>query len=113
MLMTTSSIEKLKPWDKYGKGSRSQGQDRLSWKLLQPGWGGELADDEFQFILSRLQSDEALSFWWGFRPRTKRRPIEGIKAVAMWGDPEVRARNVKLVRPHQYPVATQLALPWG
>jgi hypothetical protein len=113
MTTTLPSPPKDRPWDKYGKESRGQRQDRLCWKLLEPGWGGELTDDELQFILSRLQSDEALSFWWGFRPRTKRRPLEGIKAVAMWGDPEVRARNVKLVRPHQYPIATQMALPWG
>jgi hypothetical protein len=93
-----------KPWHRYRK--------EKGWKLLEPGWGGSLDDDEVQFILSRLQADEALSYWWGFRPRTKRRPVEGIKAVAMWGDPDVRARNVKLVRPHQYPVATQIAFPW-
>jgi hypothetical protein len=98
----------VKPWHKYrGKTGK------LSSKLLEPGWGGQLADDEVEFILSRLLSDPQLAYWWGFRPQTKRRSLEAIKAVAMWGSPDIRAENVKLVRPHQQPVATQMALPWG
>ena len=94
-----------KPWHRYRKDKK--------WKLLQPGWGGQLSDDEVDFILTKLQADPVLSYWWGFRPKTKRRPIEAIKAVAMWGDPEVRSANVKLVRKHAIPVAVQIALPWG
>jgi hypothetical protein len=94
-----------KPWHRYRKEKR--------WKLLQPGWGGQLDDSELEFILSKLQADPMLSYWWGFRPGVKRRPLEAIKAVAMSGDPVVRSHNVMLVRPHQRPVATQMALPWG
>lgn len=102
---TPSRPQQDRPWHKYRK--------EKGWKLLEPGWGGQLADEEVAFILSKLQGDDALSYWWGFRPQTKRRPAEAIKAVAMWGDPAVRSVNVKLVRPHQRPVAVQMALPWG
>jgi hypothetical protein len=94
-----------KPWHRYRKEKR--------WKLLQPGWGGQLDESELEFILSKLQADPMLSYWWGFRPRAKRRPLEAIKAVAMSGDPAVRSHNVVLVRAHQRPVASQMALPWG
>ena len=102
-----------RPWEAYRSEGSEHGQDRLHHKLLQPGWGGQLSDDELDFILTKLQADPALSYWWGFRPQTKRRPIEAIKTVAMWGSPDIRSENVKLVRPHQGPVATQMALPWG
>jgi hypothetical protein len=97
-----------RPWHKHQDKT-----GKFPWKLLVPGWGGELTDGELQFILSKLLSDPQLAYWWGFRGATKRRPLEAIKAVAMWGSPDVRSENVKLVRPHQHPVATQMALPWG
>jgi hypothetical protein len=102
-----------KPWDAYRRESSGEGQGRLHHKLLQPGWGGTLDDTELQFVLSKLQADPVLSYWWGFRPQTKRRPIDAIKAVALHGNSEVRGDNVKLVRKHGTPVATQMALPWG
>jgi hypothetical protein len=97
-----------KPWHKYqGKAGN------LPWKLLEPGWGGSLDDDELQFILSKLQADPMLAYWWGFRGATKRRSIDAIKAVAMHGNPYVRGDNVKLVRKHGAPAAKQMAFPWG
>jgi hypothetical protein len=105
--------QKDRPWDAYRSEGSEHGQDRLRYKLLQPGWAGQLSDDEVHFILTKLLFDRVLSYWWGFRPQTKRRPLEAIKAVAAWGSPDVRSENVKLVRPHQHPVAPQMALPWG
>jgi hypothetical protein len=104
-MTTTKPQQAVKPWHKYRK--------EKNWKLLEPGWAGTLDDDELQFILNKLQADPVLSYWWGFRPQTKRRPIEAIKAVAMRGSPGVRSENVRLVRSHQRPVAMQMALPWG
>jgi hypothetical protein len=82
-----------RPWDAY----RREG---CCWQLLIPGWAGSLDDEELAYILHKLQEDDALSFWWGFRPGTKRRPIEAIKAVAMHGSPEVRGNNIRLARGH-------------
>jgi hypothetical protein len=105
MTTVTAKSQPSRPWHKYRK--------EKNWNLLEPGWAGTLDDDEIQFILNKLQADSVLSYWWGFRPQTKRRPLEAIKAVAMWGSSDVRSENVRLVRLHQHPVATQMALPWG
>ena len=99
------TVNNDKPWHRY--------RHEPNWKVLEPGWGGQLDDRELEFILSKLQTDETLSYWWGFRPKTKRRPVEAIKAVAMSGDPAVRSHSVKLVRPHQHPIAAQMAFPWA
>jgi hypothetical protein len=104
----TTKPQQSRPWQKYRDKT-----GKIPWKICQPGWGGELTEEEVQFLLSRLLSDPQLAFWWGFRPQTKRRPVEAIKAVAMWGHPDVRGDNVKLVRKNGTPVATQMALPWG
>ena len=108
-----TATQQAKPWDRYEKDSSGPGQAQLQWKLLQPGWGGELTEGEIQFILSKLLVDPTLAYWWGFRPGTKRRPVDAIKAVAMQGNPEVRGDNVKLVRKHRTPAAKQMPLPWG
>jgi hypothetical protein len=97
-----------KPWEAYRREPSAlrqaqEGQGRLYFKLLEPGWGGYLDDAEVDFILSKLRVDPALAYWWGFRGATRRRPVGAIKSVAMWGNPEVRADNVKLVRSRQRP----------
>jgi hypothetical protein len=106
-------IDEEKPWGKYRKEPVGPGRSQLYWKVLVPGWGGQLSDCELEFIQAALQADPMLSYWWGFRLRARRRPIEAIKSVSMRGSPDVRAHNVKLVRPHQCPVAAQMALPWA
>lgn len=67
-------------------------------RLLKPGWGGELAPDEFDFIVEELLQDKKLSFFWGFQPRKKRRAEWAVRQVAMWGDPEHRGINMALAR---------------
>ena len=67
-------------------------------RLLTPGWGGELAPDEFEYILSELLRDKKLAFAWGFRPGARRRAEWAIRAVAEWGDPDRRTTNMQLAR---------------
>ena len=67
-------------------------------RLLKPGWPGELAPEEFDFILKELLQDKKLSFTWGFQPGKKRRPEWAVRQVAMWGDPEYRRTNMNLAR---------------
>jgi hypothetical protein len=69
-----------------------------NWKLLEPGWAGTLDDDELTFIQVHLKSDDKLSFAWGFRPGQKMRSEAAIRRIAMHGDPNSRATNVKLAR---------------
>ena len=67
-------------------------------RLLEPGWAGELAPDELEFLQSDLAKDKKLAFRWGFRPGTKRRPEWAIRQVALSGDPGSRSPNVDLAR---------------
>jgi hypothetical protein len=79
-----------KPWHAY--------RSEPNWKLLEPGWAGCLDDDELAYIQDRLKTDDALSYWWGFRPGQRTRSAEAIRRIAMRGDSEIRANNVKLAR---------------
>jgi hypothetical protein len=79
-----------KPWHRYRK--------EKGWKLLQPGWGGFLDDDELRYIQEKLKVDPSLSFTWGFRPGQKTRSESAIRRVAVHGDSDCRATNVKLAR---------------
>ena len=67
-------------------------------RMLEPGWAGELAPDELEFVQAELHRDKKLAFKWGFRPGAKRRPEWAIRQVAMWGDPDSRTTNVALAR---------------
>jgi hypothetical protein len=67
-------------------------------KLYEPGWAGELTDDEVERLQQALMNDTALAYWWGFRPGMKRRAEAAIRRVAMHGSDEVRSVNVQLVR---------------
>jgi hypothetical protein len=79
-----------RPWDRY-KGEKD-------WKDLIPGFAGGLDDEQLQRIQTALVNDDSLSFWWGYRPSTKRRTEASIRKVAMMGSDEVRYVNARLVR---------------
>lgn len=66
--------------------------------LLNPGWAGEVADDEMDFIKGRLLTDKRLARPWGFRPGAKLRPDRAIRAVAMDGDLDNVGGNGRLAR---------------
>jgi hypothetical protein len=67
-------------------------------KIYEPGWAGTLGDAEVELLQQALMNDDQLSYWWGFRPRLKRRAGAAIERVAMHGDPENRSHNSRLVR---------------
>jgi hypothetical protein len=79
-----------KPWD------RSKGEK--DWKDLIPGYAGYLDDEQVERIQDVLHNDDALSYWWGWKPGMRRRATLAIRRVAMHGDPENRSHNVRLVR---------------
>jgi hypothetical protein len=81
-----------KPWRLYKKpdGTRD--------KLYEPGYIGTPTDEEIEQLQEALYKDDALSYWWGFRPRMKRRPEAALRRVMMHGDPDNRSHNVSLVR---------------
>ena len=73
----------------------------LDYRLLEPGWAGDLGDDELAYIQQELQRDKKLAYQWGFAPAQKTRPAEAIRRVAMDGDPDHRSINVPLARPRK------------
>lgn len=79
-----------RPWHAY--------RALANWKLLEPGWTGQLDDDELAFVQEKLRNDDALSAWWGFRPGAKRRAVEAIRRVARDGDPDNQTFNRGLAR---------------
>ena len=68
------------------------------YRLLVPGFAGELAQAEFDFVQDQLIRDKDLAKLWGFRPSTKRRPETAIRALAVAGDPSSSRVNAKLAR---------------
>ncbi len=85
-------VEKEKPWQAY------TGDTGNNYLLLEPGWGGQLGDDELGYILEHLTADAALAAWWGFRPKAKRRPHDAINRVAEHGDADDQSHNRRLAR---------------
>ena len=82
-----------KPWMVYKKSDGSRD------KLYEPGWAGTLDDDEVERLQQALAADKDLAYWWGWRPAgMKRRAVAAIERVAMYGDPDNRSHDVKLVR---------------
>lgn len=70
-------------------------------RLLEPGWAGQLTDEEVVYIQFHLMRDGKLAYRWGFRPAQQSRPEEAIRRVAMDGDPDTRRVNVALARPRK------------
>lgn len=67
-------------------------------RILEPGFAGELAPDEFEYIVKELLRDKKLSFAWGFQPGKKRRAEWAVRSVAEFGDPDNRKTNMGLAR---------------
>jgi hypothetical protein len=98
MATTLPTLQRDKPWFKYRTEASGTGQGLLRWKLLEPGWGGSLGDDELALIVKHLEQDAALRLWWGMKPSWRRIPEEVVKRVAMEGDPDDQAVNRRLAR---------------
>ena len=79
-------------------------------RLLEPGWPGELADDELAYTQGELLACKKLSYLWGFAPSQKTRPLEAIRRVAMDGDPERRSINILLARPRRAKAGIEVAV---
>jgi hypothetical protein len=89
------SAKTPRPWEKC----RGEPKGRL----LEPGYAGSLDDDELAYIQGKLKADPDLAYWWGWRPGQKSRAEAAIRRVAMYGDPDCRAANIKLARSRPKP----------
>lgn len=71
--------------------------------LLFPGYGGWLADDEFEWVVGHLRKDPALRRNWGLLGRERTQyPLWLVQVISMWGDPEFNTRNSRLVALGRY-----------
>ena len=68
-------------------------------RLLEPGWAGQIDDEELDFIRDTLFQDSKPARLWGFRPSQKTRADEAIRRVALDGDPKRTVLNRELARP--------------
>ena len=68
------------------------------YRLLVPGWAGELSPDEYDYLQGELSTDNKLAYNWGFAPSKKRRPDWAVRQVALAGNPNSRTENLALVR---------------
>ena len=79
-------------------------------RLLEPGWAGELAEDELAYVQRELLADKKVAHQWGFAPKQKTRPLEAIRRVAIAGDPERRSVNILLARPRRAKAGVEMAV---
>ncbi len=70
----------------------------LNHKLVEPGWAGELTEEELAYTQPQLFEKPELAKLWGFRPGMKTRSEQAIRRVALHGDPENRSLNRQLAR---------------
>jgi len=65
-----------------------QEQYCYDFRILEPGYAGELTPSEFKYLKSELQRSASLRRKWGFRPSAKRLNEKRIRAVARDGLPK-------------------------
>jgi len=97
-LLKTSPLDPGPRESQEGSNPLDRGPDA---RLLEPGWAGDLSDEELTFIQQALLKDARLSRTWGFRPSQKTRNEQAIRRVGMDGDPENIAHNRRLARPRR------------
>ena len=86
-------------WVEMGKSlTKIDKKSVRDYRLLEPGWAGELEDDQVAYIRSALHDDPDLAYKWGFKRSTKRFNDDVIRRVAERGDADHRTVNVHLVK---------------
>ena len=58
-------------------------------KLLEPGWAGELSNEEYDYIKENLKANPKLKTRWGFVVGRRKLSEERIRGVAMNGTPAI------------------------
>ena len=86
-------------WVAMGKSLKKiEKKNVKDYRLLEPGWAGELEDDQVAYIRTALHDDPDLAYKWGFKRRTKRFTDDLIRLIAEKGDADHRMVNVQLVK---------------
>ena len=61
-------------------------------KLLEPGWAGELNNEEYNYIRENLKANPHLKTRWGFVVGRRKLSEERIRDVALNGTPGFQER---------------------
>jgi hypothetical protein len=86
-------------WENMGKSLKKlTKKSARDYRLLEPGWAGELEDDQVAYIRTALHDDPDLAYQWGFKRSAKRFSSDVIRRVALKGDANHRMINVHLVK---------------
>jgi hypothetical protein len=86
-------------WADLGKSLKKLNKKNIrDYRLLEPGWAGELEDDQVAYIRNALHDDPDLAYQWGFKRSSKRFPSDIIRRIAKRGDADHRTVNVHLVK---------------
>jgi len=70
-------------------------------RCLEPGYAGDLEDEQVDFIRRHLRKSMRLAAWWGFTKKP-RRASDTIRRIAMDGDPDDITWNRKLAKGARY-----------
>ena len=85
-------------WADMGKSLKKLNKKNIrDYRLLEPGWAGELEDDQVAYIRAALHDDPDLAYQWGFKRSSKRFPSDFIRRIAKRGDANHRTVNMHLV----------------
>ena len=64
---------------------------------LEPGYAGEVDDDQVEYIRRHLRKSMNLAKWWGFSKKPKR-ATESIRRIALHGDSDDVIHNRQLAK---------------
>ena len=70
----------------------------MDYRLLEPGWAGELDDEQIAYIRNALYNDPDLAYQWGFRRASKNFSDDMLRRIAARGDAKHRMINAHLVK---------------
>jgi hypothetical protein len=86
-------------WTDLGQSLKKLNKKNIrDYRLLEPGWAGELEDDQVAYIRAALHDDPDLAYEWGFKRSSKRFPTDIIRRIAKRGDADHRTVNMHLVK---------------
>jgi hypothetical protein len=86
-------------WENMGESLKKLNKKASrDYRLLEPGWAGDLEDDQVAYIRTALHDDPDLAYQWGFKRSSKRFSSDVIRRIALKGDANHRMVNVHLVK---------------
>ena len=72
-------------------------QNDMDFRLIEPGWAGEVDEREVAYIRDQLEHDMIMRRVWGFKQNAKRFSTAAIERVSEFGTSKA-SDNRKLVR---------------